>query len=92
MPQLPIERYQAALAAFDKQQTEAIEAHDSRVSAKLALIDAQQAVDELTAAWRDSETALALIRYSLDCSRADVENELRQHTAAGVTVRAIIPY
>lgn len=87
---LPIERYQAALAAYDERQTDAFAISDARVVAKQVLTKAQETFDNLTKEWRGSEDALALLRYGLDVARADVEAELRESTARGVKVQAII--
>lgn len=87
---LPIQCYQAALAAYDERQTDAFAISDARVVAKQALTEAQETFDNLTKEWRGSEDALALLRYGLDVARADVEAELRESTARGVKVQAII--
>lgn len=89
---LPIQRYQSALAAYDERQTEAFAINDARVVAKRQLTEAQETFDHLTKEWRDSEAALALLRYSVDVARADVEAELRERTTQGVVVQAIFPY
>ena len=60
--------------------------------AKRALVEAQEKFDRLTGEAKDTEAALGLLRYSLDCSRADVDAELRARTAQEVKVQAIIPY
>ena len=72
-----LNRLEACLAAHDKQQTAAFAASDARVSAKAALIEAQEKFDQLTAEWKDSEAALELVRYGLNAARADLEAELR---------------
>ena len=77
-----LNRLGAWLAAYDNQQTAAFAASDARVSAKAALIEAQEKFDQLTAEWKDSEAALELVRYGLNAARAALEADLRARTNA----------
>jgi len=77
--------------AYDERKTDAFAISDARVVENQALTEAHETFNNLTKEWRGSKDALALLRYSLDVARADVEAELRESTAQWVNCRRLFP-
>ena len=89
---LTIEKYQAALAAYDEAKQAALGCQESRVKAEAALLFTREALAQATEAHKHAEDVVGLATYGLNACHAALDADLRARTAAGTRVRAIIDH